>query len=187
MEESLKQMRRQMRANLKKAFKGWRQWYKLVRLQGVAGHTLFLLLPGDDAEVAYYALKHLDNVLDNRQMVNAVVLAHDPVVLKAAPLFSKRILHAVPFSREQAEQLMQYHTVYNVDARLVVMSLDEPYGRNARTLVGRRGVTLEEVVVVGVYRMFLPVITRRPEYKGTDPEILAFLRAGGEGEDDAKD
>lgn len=42
----------------------------------------------------------------------------------------------------------------NSDDRLIIASLDEPYGRFGSRLLGLNGLTEEELFVIGVYSLF---------------------------------
>ena len=55
-----------------------------------------VLFPSCDTQINYLALLYLDEMLKARSYVNAVLLTHDPVVLKSASLFSPNILSVVP-------------------------------------------------------------------------------------------
>ena len=114
-------------------------------------------------------------MLKSRKYKNAVILTHDPAVKKCAPLFSKNILRVVDFSRKKAERLMQFYCLYEFDKRFTVASLDEPNGRNGSALIGKRGTTVEEIFVIGVYRVYPFTRPEAPAYTGDDPEIENFL------------
>ena len=171
----LKQVKRQLYLNLISAYKGWWQWHKIVRSKGVEGNTAVILLPSRDTEINHLALLYLDTMLKSRKYKNAVILTHDPAVKKCAALFSKNILKVVPFSRKNAEHLMQFYCLYEFDKRFIVASLDEPNGRNGSALIGKRGTTVEEIFVIGVYRVYPFTRPDAPKYDGNDANIKKFL------------
>ena len=63
------------------------------------------------------------------------------------------------------------------DSRFIVASLDEPNGRNGSVLIGKKGTTLEEIFVVGVYQVYPFTRPSGPAYQGDDSEVAAFLEA----------
>ena len=134
-----------------------------------------VLFPSCDTQINYLALLYLDEMLEARGYDNAVLLAHDPMVLKSASLFSQNILSVVPFSRKKAEDLMQFYCLYDFDSRFIVASLDEPNGRNGSVLIGKKGTTLEEIFVVGVYQVYPFTRPSGPAYQGDDSEIKNFI------------
>ena len=171
----LKQVKRQLYINLISAYRGWWQWHKIIKAKGVEGNTAVILLPDCNRETNHLALLYLDDMLKSRKYKNAVILTHDPAVKKCAPLFSKNILRVVDFSRKKAERLMQFYCLYEFDKRFTVASLDEPNGRNGSALIGKRGTTVEEIFVIGVYRVYPFTRPEAPAYTGDDPEIENFL------------
>ncbi len=175
MQKHLRQVRRQLYKNLFKSYQGWYRWHKIVKKYKL-GNTAVVLLPSNDREYNYNALLYLNQMLAVRKFDNAVILTYSNVVIKSAALFSEKILGVEDFSRKYAEQLMQYYCLYEFDKRLIVASLDEPNGRNGRTLIGKRGTTIEEIFVIGVYRVYPYEQLIAPKYEGSDEEILRFLQ-----------
>jgi len=171
----LKQVKRQLYKNLISAYRGWWQWHKVVKRRGVEGNTAVVLLPSCDREINYLALLYLDDMLKSRKYINAVILTHDPAVRKCADMFSEHVLQVIPFSRKKAELLMQFYCLYEFDKRFTVASLDEPNGRNGSALIGKRGTTVEEIFVIGVYRVYPFQRPDAPVYEGDDAQIRTFL------------
>ena len=68
--------------------------------------------------------------------------------------------------------------LYNFDKRFFCASLDEPYGRNGSRIIGARGITAEEVFVIGVYRTYPYEQLPPPKYTGSDAQIIEFLKQG---------
>lgn len=171
----LKQVKRQLYINLISAYRGWWQWHKVIKGKGVAANTAVILLPDCNRETNHLALLYLDDMLKNRKYKNAVILTHDPAVKKSASLFSQNILRVISFSRKKAEHLMQFYCLYEFDKRFTVASLDEPNGRNGSALIGKRGTTVEEIFVIGVYQVYPFERPQAPVYTGNDSEIKTFL------------
>ena len=171
----LRRVKRQLYRNLVLSYMGWWHWVMINRIKGVGANTAVVLLPSLDRETNYLALLYLDDMLRSRKYANAVILTHDPAVLRAAPLFSDKILKTVSFSRKKAEHLMQYYCLYEFNKRFIVASLDEPNGRNGSALVGKRGTTKEEIFVIGVYRVYPFTRPDAPAYEGDDGIVREFL------------
>ncbi|MEA4924877.1 MAG: hypothetical protein VB084_06135 [Syntrophomonadaceae bacterium] len=178
MQRHLRQVKRQLYKNLFKSYQGWYGWHKLVKKYKL-GNTAVILMPSCERDYNYNALLYLDQMLLSRKFDNAVILTHSAVVMKSASLFSDKILGVEKFSRKHAEQLMQYYCLYEFDKRLIVASLDEPNGRNGSVLIGKKGTTLEEIFVIGVYRVYPYNQRPAPKYSGGDKEIEQFLNPAG--------
>ena len=97
----LRQVKRQLYKNLFKAYGGWWQWRKIKKVKGF-GNTAVVLLPSCDREINHLALLYLNDMLKSRGHDNAIILTHDPEVIKAAHLYSDKILKVVSFSRKKA-------------------------------------------------------------------------------------
>lgn len=170
----LRKVRLQLYRNLLRAYHGWWCWFWVCRTRGF-GNTAVILLPGDDQEISYLSLLYLDQMLDKRKHDNAIILTHDPVVIKVAGLFSKRILRVKYFSRKKAEALMQFYCLYDFNPKFICASLDEPHGRNGSALIGERGTTKEEVFVIGLYNLYPVERPDSPEYYGRDAVVNEFM------------
>lgn len=177
MGDAVKQTKRMLFRKLAVCYQGWWQWHRITRRKSVDPYTAVILMPSENKQDHYCALLYLNDMLPARGFRGAVILTFDESVRKAAPLFSDRIKEVIHFSRAQAERLMQYTCLYNFDNRLVIASLQEPRGRNGEALVGKRGISREEVFAAGVYRI-IPKHLAAPPYRGNDPEIRSLLKAG---------
>lgn len=177
MMEQSREIKKLMRRNLWESYRGWWLWHRLVKRYHL-GRTRVILLPSKNRAYNYAALRYVDQMLERHHYDNAIFLSVDPVVSKAAGLFSKRILAVETVSRKQAERLMQFYCLYEFDPRFVVASLEEPNGRNAVGLIGKNGTTVEELIAIGVYQ--IPDFSKEsvPCYRGEDPDIRALLTGG---------
>lgn len=170
----LRKVKWQLYRNLLRAYHGWWWWFWICRTKGF-GNTAVVLIPGEDKEISYLSLLYLNQMLDSRRYDNAIILTHDPVVIKAAPFFSNRILQIKFFGRTKAEALMQFYALYKFNNKFICASLDEPYGRNGSSMLGKRGMTKEEIFCIGVYRLYPIVRPNSIVYRGNDFEINSFL------------
>lgn len=172
-----REIKKLMRHNLWESYRGWWLWHRLVKRYHL-GRTRVILLPSGNQRYNYAALRYVDQMLERHNYDNAIFLTVDPVVEKAAGLFSENILAVETISRKKAERLMQFYCLYEFDPRFVVASLEEPNGRNAVGLIGKNGTTVEQLIAIGVYQLPEFVEESTPCYQGEDPEIQAFLAGG---------
>lgn len=181
MSSDIRRIRGQLFRHLIRCYQGWWYWHRIVRRRTVSNTTAVVLLPAVHYNKdSYYALLHLDEMLPTRGFDKAIILSVDPVAAKAAPLFSQNIQETLLISRKKAEHLMQYACLLTFDLRFIIASMDEPVGRKGETLVGKRGLTWEEVFCVGVYRIY-PQEKDPPLYRGNDAEIRQFIKTGRRG------
>lgn len=149
----LKFVRRKMILNLVKSYYGWFLWHILSHKRYVK-NTAVLLFPDDDEETQLISLLYLDQMLEKNKYKDAVILTHNNRINNIAGTFSKRISKIIRFSKRRTGALMQYYRLCEFDKRFICVSLDEPEGRNGSAIVGLNGTTKEEVVVIGIYRLY---------------------------------
>ncbi|MDR1531597.1 MAG: hypothetical protein LBS62_05335 [Clostridiales bacterium] len=209
-EKHLKEVRKQLRKNLVKAYHGWWYWRttlkkykKLYKNKNDINRTAVVLMPEVNDRDNYFALRYLEQMLKQHKFIKAIILTDSEMVEKSASLFSKNIHAIVRCPRKNAEELMQFYCLYNFDKRFFCASLDEPYGRNGSRIVGTRGITAEEIFVIGVYRVYPYTRLSAPDYKkpktsqiilrsveqepltDDDMKILEFLKQGETADDEA--
>jgi hypothetical protein len=174
-EKHLREVRRQLRRNLFKAYRGWWYWRKLLKKykKDDIKNTAVILLPEIHDRDNYFALRYLDQMLNQHKFRRALILTHNGAAEKCASLFSDKITAVVHCPRKKAEELMQFYCLYNFDKRFSCASLDEPYGRNGSRVIGARGITAEEIFVIGVYRTYPYERLSAPGYKRPKtPQII---------------
>lgn len=170
-------VRKYMCINLLKSYIGWFQWKKINLTKGI-GNTEVVLFPSKNTELNFLALIYLDEYLNKIKRDNAIILACDERVIKSAHLFSKRILKKQIFSRVNAENLMHLFCLYKFTGNLTIISLDEPYGRNAYKVVGKYDTSLEDVLKICIYGMKPENQAVPIQYSGKDEEIKKFIEQG---------
>ena len=136
------------------ALEGKFLWHWLIKKNHEIQDTLVILFPSKGTKYNQYALQYLEELLKKRQRKNAVLLTFDQDIVSEAKLYSHVIARVIYFSRRKALKLMKYATLYEFDDRLIIASLDEPYGRFGSRLLGLNGLTEEELFVIGVYSLF---------------------------------
>lgn len=166
------------------ALAGWYQWRRILHKYGLKKpenySTAVVLLPKDDAENSYFALLYLDRMLRVAGYQKAVVLARTTIDVKAAPYLSKKIYGIEMVSDNTAEALLQYFASLIFDTRFICASLTDVKCRNGKNLLGVCGITVEDMVAIGIYRIIPHVRRNRPKYDGSDEEIARFMSLGGE-------
>lgn len=136
---------------IEKAAEGRRLWLSLVERYNAGDRDYFILMPSAKQEYNHSALVYLDRFIESRKAEKVYVLAYDKYVFENGRKLSEKATEFVEFSRQEAEALMQFYCMYQFTDKLIIASLDEPDGRNAYNLVGRKGITIEDVMAVGVY------------------------------------
>ena len=141
--------------------------------------TAVILIPDGDRECSFFALAYLNRLLEQRGWENAILLSTDTLIPKCADYFSNRILAVKILRPEQENDLLQLACLYRFDDRFICASVDCPEGRNGSALIGKKGLTKEEIFVVGVYGLCPFQQAHIPAYGGTDPDIMRFMKGKG--------
>lgn len=162
-------------SNLKKAFKGRRIWIDLIKKHNITDKDYIILMPSLNRDYNYFALLYINQFLEQKKYNKIIILTFDNRVMKCCSLFSDKINKAINFSRENSELIMKYYCLYKFTDKLIFASLKEPKGRNDYNLIGRNGITLEEIFAIGIYGNKSFKKEQQLEYTGNDSEILSFI------------
>ena len=146
-------MKEALEKRLELAKQGMMEWGNILRMTRLAADDHVILFPSDRFEYNHFGLKYLDTFLERVGGNKAVLLTFDPYVQNNATAFSDKIKSLIYFERDRVEKLLALYTLYEFDERFIVISLDEPYVRNAEGLIGKKGITTEELIAVGIYKI----------------------------------
>lgn len=168
----------------KSCFHGWRAWKKAMRATGTSfindNQTIVLVLSSDNDEYNYFGLLYLNSYLLVTKKKRAVVLGYDSTAIDAAKLFSPRIAAVKLMKKKEIDSIIDLYALYRFRPNIIIADLEHPNGRNGRSLVGKRGITVEDMVSVGIYRLYPVRRPSPPMYFGGDPSIIRFLEVGRE-------
>lgn len=165
------------------AYKGKRLWRRYNRLYKIKSRGDYLaLLPTDTDEYNRIFFNYIDKCFEARKRV--IILATDAKLEKIAPLYErKNELIVCPITPEDAKKLIAYYSFTPFYFRFYLLSLDEPAERKCSHLIGKKGITAEELIAVGIMGYDSMKYQKRgsamrsPEYKGTDADIMGFLKS----------
>lgn len=181
--EKERALRSAIKERLKQTFKGWLVWHGIVKKYGlkkIKHHkTAVVLMPQDDMENCYFALLYIERMLKLRKLEKVIILTQKEVIIKASEIMCPSLLGVELLSEDQNLALTQYYNTRLFDPRFIHASLTEPFGRNGRALVGVKGITTEEAVAIGIYKIIPYVRKQRPTYSGEDQELQTFFALGG--------
>lgn len=147
--------------SINEAWEGRKLWLDLAERYKLGDGDYVVLMPSDDRDCNYYSLLYLDEFLNRIRGKRAYILTWDDCVKRNAAHFSDRIGEVIDFPRRSAELLMRFYSLYSFTDKLIIASLDEPDGRSGRKLIGRKGLTVEEIVAIGIYG--LRKLDRQPD------------------------
>lgn len=161
--------------NLKKAFMGRQLWIKLVKRYNIISDDYIVLMPSLNRDYNYYSLLYMNQFLQNKKYNKVIILTFDNRVIKSYKLFSDKITLALNVSQKNLDLILKYYCLYKFTDKLIIISLDKPKGRNDYNLVGKNGITTEELISIGVYGNKKFIHKSSPKYDGKDKDILSFI------------
>lgn len=146
-------MKKELGYNIIACYRGWWQWRKICKIKGMK-KTAVVLIPGEDAQISMYALDYLKPMLQCHGWDNAIILTPNHEFLKKNSdnmIERDEILQVRYISLRSAADLIQLSCLYRFDERFICASLEIPIGRNGSRLIGKKGITKEEIFAVGIY------------------------------------
>lgn len=115
------------------------------------GKIAYLIFPEHDTEINYYGLLYLDEFLLRSKYGGAVVISADKSVCASSEHFSKNVIATFPVSDDEMAELIDYYALLRFLPDAHVLSLDKPVGRRGTNLLGKKGLSVEQMIAVGVY------------------------------------
>jgi hypothetical protein len=140
------------------AYRGRRLWNGLGRRYELDQGVYVLLMPEDDAELNAAALDHIEHLVADRR-ARGIVLVGDsssshPVSAELDdPEHPTGILGVESWTARQIDALIAFYELYSFTDRLLIVSLTRPFGNGLQRLLGRQGVTREDLVCLGCLRL----------------------------------
>ncbi|MCR3757796.1 hypothetical protein KYB31_02145 [Clostridium felsineum] len=150
--------------NIKKANRGKELWKNIKNKLKLEDKDFVILIPSLNREYNYYGILYLDQYLKQNKAKRGFVLTVDESATANVHRFSNRVNKIIDISREEAELLMEFYSLYKFSNNFTIVSLEEPKGRSGKNIVGKFGITVEEAIAVGVYGI--------RDYKKTDCKVL---------------
>jgi hypothetical protein len=133
------------------AYRGSRLWAELERKYEVDRGLYIVLLPEDDAELNAVALGHLEDLVADRR-AQGIVLVGDSSLSQPMER-SPGIVGTESWTGRQIDALIAFYELHNFSDRLLIVSLTKPFGNGLHHLLGRQGVTKEDLVCLGCFRL----------------------------------
>lgn len=133
---------------------GRREWIKISNKFDIKNKQIFVLLfPEKDSALNEKALIYLNEFIENRIAEGVVILSVDERVAKVARNYSDKIIDIIKYPEKRAKYLMKYYTFYKFSEKLIIVSLTQPEGNIAYKAAGTNGVTIEDIVCLGIYTL----------------------------------
>jgi hypothetical protein len=133
------------------AYRGSRLWAGIKRKYKVDQGVYVLVMPEDDAELNAAALGHIEDLIADRR-AHGIVLVGD-CSLSHPMERSPGIVGTESWTGRQIDALIAFYELGSFTDRLLIASLTKPFGNGLHRLLGRQGVTKEDLVCLGCLRL----------------------------------
>jgi len=134
-------------------FQGYHYWNKLER-KYILSKSSVILLPNKDEIMYKYIFLYLDKFLERNRKESAIFLAMDCTLAEHYSSYSKKVLDIVPISDNTSNMLLEYYCLPNRNMPLIVASFEQPLGRRFENIKDSGKISCEELVAIGIYRLF---------------------------------
>ena len=133
------------------AYRGSRLWASLEHKYKLDQGVYVLLMPEDDADLNAAALGHIEDLVVDRRAQGVVLVSSGDsgALLPRSPA----IVGSESWTVRQLDALIAFYELYSFTDRLLIVSLTKPFGNGLQRLLGRQGVTKEDLVCLGCLRL----------------------------------
>ena len=146
-------MEQHLNLQLVRAAQGRELWLQLVEEYNIEPHEYVILFPSSQREVNSYGLLYLNQFMDTKRLDTVVLLTNDQEVHDTHRQFAENVRHSIQLSDDEIESLLYFYRLYMFTNKLIIVALDQLPGRSLAQLQNVRGITLEELVAIGIYQL----------------------------------
>ena len=162
-------------------YKGRKIWNQLNKKYNIVDEANYLvLLSTNNPAYNYYFLKGVSECFEPLKKI--IILTIDPRIKKVAALFEKRNEFIIlDVTEGKVDELIRYYSFTDFYWRFKLVDLDRPYDRKCSQLIGKKGITAEQLIVCGIMDCDFERYKSRirpqkiPNYNGSNIEIRSFL------------
>jgi len=177
-------LRYELDAQLERAAQGRLLWLKLVEHNDLQLDDYVFLFPSGQKKESYYGLLYLNQFIEKKKANRIFVITDDEIVFQAAEHFTTNISIKFLYTSEEIDSIVDFYRLYKFTGQLIIVATNRLPGRTLSQLLGIHGITVEELIAVGVYQLrgfskkdFNEF--RKEElivYHGQDPSLQSFFR-----------
>lgn len=132
------------------AVKGKCLW-SLVKIKGrVDQDTVVIFLLEEDDELNYYALLHLPDYVKRKLCDKAVIVSRPELFYDIGCNIDLAITH-LTMKEKKIEYILKYYCLVKFYDKVVFVSLNRPESNHGNMIVGKHGVTKEDIICLGLY------------------------------------
>lgn len=134
------------------AYKGKIIWRNINHKYGLKD-TAVIVFPDLNEKILKYGMLYLDKYLEKNKKKKAIIILP---FSKSTPKYiyksDEKII--LELSEKKINYLVHFSNLLDISDQMVVLSFDLPNGRRLKKLLGVNGLNVEELIAVGIYRLF---------------------------------
>lgn len=161
---------------------GRKIWNSLKSKYHIRDNNSYLvLLPGESVDYERIFFEYYSKVFERNKDV--IIVTTNKIVETVALLYennNKMIVEVV--SNKESDALLKFYAFMDFYHRFYSISLDYPEERRCSHLIGKNGITVEDLVVMGAMRVdydrYKKIVNHPliPKYNGEDCVIARYIR-----------
>ena len=132
-----------------KALYGKITWDMLCRIHSNAECFFILNNTPENADVTHIALKHYDNYIKKNKISKVAIIYSR----KSGQLKLPENIEAVSLSKLSLSALFDYYSLCDISKKAVFCDLAQIKGRDGMELDGVKGITIEQIVKIGILNL----------------------------------
>lgn len=127
------------------------EWESLKNLVELKDNERVVFFPESDEKVNHYGMLYMDTFLMRNDAQKAIVIYQDESVKEQILNYSDNVRKCIFYNLEKMNRFITLYSLYPIDSRIKVISLDRPFCRNGSRLLGVNNITVEQLIAIGVY------------------------------------
>lgn len=162
--------------NLISVYCGWSYWRRITKKYHMKDDTAVIFMPSHINEHNLYGLLYLNDYLIKNNFSSAHIFTYDNTIEIVANMFSDKIAGIHIINEKIINNVVKYYSVVYPDPRLTILSLEQPDERKkSLKLLNINNTSVEEIIAIGIYKIFPFVKKNIPEISGLSREVEQFL------------
>ncbi len=137
---------------MKIAKNGERVWNK-VRKKLFKKNDFILLFPNDKEEILRYGMKYMDAFAIRNSIEGICVCTDSVYVKKNIDRYASSLHQVIELNKEDVDALITYYSYFPFEKNFEIVSFSKPFCRDASNMIGKNGITEEELIAIGVYKL----------------------------------
>lgn len=165
---------------LQLAQKGRNWWLSFTDQYNIIGQDFVVLIPSHENKEIYAALQYITQLYETKKVQRLYLITQQKIIEKLYPLFTVEVEKCLVVSPEEMDQILSLYALYPYTDRLAVASLTLPKGRTFQNLIGKRDMTIDEIMSIGIYQNKTFVNVEKVKYEGKDEDVQVFFASVGD-------